>query len=64
MSEYRIRCFDTIVLTIEENERLKADIARLQERLQEAQDKRAALDIEKAAMAEQRNRLNQEKRGA
>jgi cell division septum initiation protein DivIVA len=49
---------------VEENERLKADIARLQERLQEAQDEKATLDVERAAMAEQRNRLNQEKRGA
>jgi predicted nuclease with TOPRIM domain len=49
---------------VEENERLKANIVRLQERLQAAQDEQAALDVERAAMAEQRNRLNQEKRGA
>jgi nucleoside phosphorylase len=49
---------------VEKNERLKPDIARLQERLQEAQDEQAALDMERAAMAKQCNRLNQEKRGA
>jgi predicted nuclease with TOPRIM domain len=49
---------------VKENERLKADVARLQEKLQEAQYEQAALDVERAAMAEQRNRLNQEKRGA
>jgi flagellin-like hook-associated protein FlgL len=48
---------------VEENERLKADIARLQERLQEAQDEQSTLDMERGAMAEQRNCLNQEKRG-
>jgi regulator of replication initiation timing len=48
---------------VEENERLKDDVARLQERLQEAQDEQAALDVERAAMAKQRNHLNQEKRG-
>jgi hypothetical protein len=37
---------------MEENKRVKADIARLQERLQEAQDEQAALDVEKAAMVE------------
>jgi regulator of replication initiation timing len=43
---------------VEENERLKADIARLQERLHEAQDEQAALDMERIAMAKQRNCLN------
>jgi predicted nuclease with TOPRIM domain len=49
---------------VEENERLKADIARLQVRLREAQEEQVALDVERAAMGEQRNYLNQEKRGA
>jgi hypothetical protein len=49
---------------VEVNERHKADIARLQERLQEAQDEQATLDVERLAMVEQHNRLNQEKRGA
>jgi cell division septum initiation protein DivIVA len=49
---------------VEENERLKDDVARLQERLQEAQDEQAALDVERAAMAKQRNCLNLERRGA
>jgi hypothetical protein len=49
---------------VEENERLKADIACLQERLQEAQDEQAALDMERVAIAEQHNCLNQKKRGA
>jgi predicted nuclease with TOPRIM domain len=43
---------------VEENERLKDDVACLQERLQEAQDEQAALDMKRAALAEQRNRLN------
>jgi cell division septum initiation protein DivIVA len=43
---------------VEENERLKADIARLQERLHEAQDEQATLDMERIAMAKQRNCLN------
>jgi hypothetical protein len=43
---------------VEENERLKADIARLQEGLQEAQDEQVALDVERAAIAKQRNRHN------
>jgi regulator of replication initiation timing len=48
---------------VEENERLKADVAHLQERLQGSQNEQAALDAGRAAMAEQRNRLNQEKKG-
>jgi regulator of replication initiation timing len=43
---------------VEENEKLKADIAHLQERLQEAQDEQVALDVGRAAMAEQCNHLN------
>jgi hypothetical protein len=49
---------------VEENERLKADIVCLQERLQDAQDGQAALDVEREAMDKQCNRLNQKKRGA
>jgi regulator of replication initiation timing len=49
---------------VEKNERLKADVAHLQERLQESQNEQAALDTGRAAMAKQRNRLNQEKKGA
>jgi hypothetical protein len=33
-SEYRKRCFDTIVPIVEENKALKEDIARMQEALQ------------------------------
>jgi hypothetical protein len=33
-SEYRKRCFNTIVPTVEENKALKEDIVRLQEALQ------------------------------
>jgi hypothetical protein len=49
---------------MEKNERLKPDIARLQERLQEAQEEQAALDMERETMAKQHNRLNHEKRDA
>jgi hypothetical protein len=34
------------------------DVVCLQERLQEAHDEKDALDVERAAMAEQRNCLN------
>jgi hypothetical protein len=33
-SEYRKRCFNTIIPTVEENKALKEDIVRLQEALQ------------------------------
>jgi hypothetical protein len=59
-SEYRKRCFDTIVLTVEENKSLKGDIVRRQEALQLVRSERDALQT---SVDEQRHLLDQEKRG-
>jgi endonuclease/exonuclease/phosphatase family metal-dependent hydrolase len=59
-SEYRKRCFDTIVPTIEENKALKGDIVRLQEALQQVQNERDTLQT---SVDEQHHLLDQEKRG-
>jgi endonuclease/exonuclease/phosphatase family metal-dependent hydrolase len=59
-SEYRKRCFDTIVLTVEENKALKEDIVCLQEALQLVRSERDTLQT---SIDEQRNLLDQEKRG-
>jgi hypothetical protein len=42
-SEYRKRCFDMIAPTMEENRALKEDVVRLQEMLQQTQNKRDTL---------------------
>jgi DNA-directed RNA polymerase beta' subunit len=60
ISEYRKRCFDTIVLIVEENKALKEDIARLQEALQLV---RSEQDMLQTSVDEQCNLLDQEKRG-
>jgi FtsZ-binding cell division protein ZapB len=60
ISEYRKRCFDTIVLIVEENKALKEDIARLQEALQLVRSER---DMLQTSVDEQCNFLDQEKRG-
>jgi endonuclease/exonuclease/phosphatase family metal-dependent hydrolase len=59
-SEYRKRCFDTIVSTVEENKALKEDIVCLQEALQLVRSERDTLQT---SIDEQRNLLDQEKRG-
>jgi endonuclease/exonuclease/phosphatase family metal-dependent hydrolase len=59
-SEYRKRCFDTIVPTVEENKALKEDIVRLQEVLQLVQSERDTLQT---SVDEQRHLLDQKKRG-
>jgi hypothetical protein len=53
-SEYRKRCFDTIVPTVEENKALKEDIVRLQEALQLVWSKRDTLQT---SIEEQRHQL-------
>jgi hypothetical protein len=42
-SEYRKKCFDTIILIVEENKALKEDIARLQVALQLVQREQGTL---------------------
>jgi hypothetical protein len=59
-SEYRKRCFDTIIPTVEENKALKGDVARLQEALQQARNEQDTLQ---SSVEEQRHRLDQEKKG-
>jgi hypothetical protein len=60
MSEYRKRCFDMIIPTVEENKALKEDIVHLQEALQLVQSERDTLQT---SVEEQCNQLDQERRG-
>jgi hypothetical protein len=53
--EYRKRCFDTIVPTVEENKALKGDIVRLQEALQLI---RSEWDMLQTSVDEQRHLLD------
>jgi hypothetical protein len=59
-SEYQKRCFETIVPIVEENKAPKEDIVRLQEALQLVWSERDTLQT---SVYEQRNLLDQEKRG-
>jgi flagellar biosynthesis regulator FlaF len=59
-SEYRKRCFDTIVPIVEENKALKEDIVHLQEALQLV---RSEWDMLQTSVEEQCNQLDQERRG-
>jgi regulator of replication initiation timing len=59
-SEYRKRCFGTIISMVEENKALKEDIVHLREALQLVWSERDTLQT---SIEEQCNQLEQERRG-
>lgn len=62
-SEQRKRCFDGIESTIEENEALKGDLARLKGLQQQARDEQSVLQTQNENMALELGRAAQEKKG-